>query len=62
MASQALDYRTPYHPPARLSLGDKLQRLAALSPKRLRALEILVDLALEDLAKCPDRPPERIYP
>jgi len=48
--------RTPH------TLGDKLQRLALLSPKRLKALEVLVDMALEDLAKQPDLSRERIYP
>ena len=49
MATQAVDYRNPYQPPRRLTLGDKLQRLAELSPADLRALEVLVDLVLARL-------------
>ncbi len=47
---------TPRHIP--MTLGDKLQRLAELSPKHLHAIEVLADLALAELAQkmlTPDR-------
>lgn len=40
------------------NLGDKLYRLAQLSPKHVRAVEMLVDLMLMNLE--PERPPGRI--
>lgn len=35
--------REPLFWPKKMSLGDKLQRLALISPKDLRAIEIIVD-------------------
>ncbi len=48
--------------PKRMTLGDKLQRLAELAPEKLAAIEVLADLALADVARkilltVPDRSP-----